>query len=248
MAKTDWKSFWSSYRKKEVRSEEDLYLEVGKTVNQRPISSEAFQLTIDSIIEALNLSQEDRLLELCCGNGLMTRRLAPLVARIQAVDFAEHLIGHAQDLEPPENVTYICADAADYLQQIEKTRAYVPTKVLLGDALGYFDPDSLYEMLRRIINLTNNSFVFLATSIPCDELKWSFYDTPERVRRYKKNQLLPGNTNDGVGRWWKKDELEQVGRRLDLKVGLRELPPLLSAFRIDAVFVSGRQVVQRAAN
>ena len=63
MAKTDWKSFWSSYRKREVRNEEDLYLEVGKTVNQRPISSEAFQLTIDNIIEALNLSRDDRLLE-----------------------------------------------------------------------------------------------------------------------------------------------------------------------------------------
>ncbi|HXA09841.1 MAG TPA: hypothetical protein VNW28_07645, partial [Chthoniobacterales bacterium] len=132
-------------------------------------------------------------------------------------------------------------------QQLERTRAYVPTKVLLGDALGYFDPDSLYEMLHCIIGLTNNRFIFLATSIPCDELKWSFYDTAERVRRYEKNQLLPGNTNDGVGRWWKKEELEQVGRRLGLKVGLRELPPMLSTFRIDAAFVSGPEVVQRAA-
>ena len=78
----------------------------------------------------------------------MTRRLAPLVASIQAIDFAVHLIAHAQDFEPPENVTYICADVIKYLRQLERMRAYIPTKVLLGDALGYFDPDSLCEMLR----------------------------------------------------------------------------------------------------
>ena len=236
MAKTDWKSFWSSYRKKEVRSEDDLYLEVGKTINHRPISSKAFQLTIDSIIEALNLSREDRLLELCCGNGLMTRRLAPLVARIQAIDFAEHLIAHAQDLEPPENVTYICADVAEYLQQLERTRAYVPTKVLLGDALGYFDPATLGDALSALQRLTGNNLLLMATGIPSDELKLNFYNTPERLRRYEENQLQPRNTNDGIGRWWRISELRELARERGLKLAVKDQPAGLSKFRVDAVF------------
>ena len=56
MTKVDWKSFWQSYRKREPVSEEDLFFEVGKTVNQRPISEPAFALSIDLITRALELT------------------------------------------------------------------------------------------------------------------------------------------------------------------------------------------------
>ena len=198
MTKTDWKNFWQSYRKTRVAGEEDLFFEVGKTINQRPISEAAFQLSIDLVTRGLELSTHDRLLELCCGNGLMTRRLAPLVSEIRAVDFAEHLIANARKFAPAENVTYVCADATAYLNDLALRKDYASSKILLGDALCYFEPLDLDEMLRAAGRLTSDRFIFMATGIPCDELKWNFYNTPERVKRYEENQLLPGNTNDGI--------------------------------------------------
>jgi predicted TPR repeat methyltransferase len=185
MATVTWKSFWKSYRKTKVANEEDLFFEVGKTVNQQPISEAAFQLSIDLIIRGLQLSRHDTVLELCCGNGLMTRRLAPLVAEIQAVDFAEHLIANARKFSPKANVSYICADAVAYLNELASSKTFVPSKILLGDALCYFEPTDLSEMLQATIKLTGNRFIFLASGIPCDELKWNFYNTPGRVKRYQ---------------------------------------------------------------
>ena len=245
---TDWKGFWSSYRKKEVTSEEDLYVEVGRTVNGEPVSEVAFQLSIDLIVRGLDLSKRDLLLELCCGNGLVTRRLAPVVDQIRAVDFSEHLIANARKFSAAANVSYFCGDAVAHLEDLALSKAYVPTKILLGDCLCYFDEEALRGMLRAVRRLTADHFVFMASGIPCEELKWNFYNTPERVRRFEENQLLADDTNDGIGRWWRREELEEIGRELGVSMVISEQPSVLSSFRIDAMFASGGKVGLSAAD
>jgi SAM-dependent methyltransferase len=238
MAKANWKSFWKSYRKRETGSDEDLFFEVGKTVNRQPISEAAFQLSVDLIVRGLELSGGDKLLELCCGNGLVTRKLAPLVGEVQAVDFTEHLIANARKFAPAKNVTFICADALAYLNDLVHSQAYIPSKVLLGDALCYFEPAELTALLQATIKLTHNHLIFMATGIPCEALKWNFYNTPERMKRYQENQLRAESTNEGIGRWWRKEELERITRELQLSLVITEQPHALSNFRMDAIFRS----------
>src|SRR5437016_3366877 len=100
----DWQQFWESYRKTEIKGESDLFFEVGKTVNQEPLSEAAFKLSIELVARDLELTSEDRLLELCCGNGLMTLPLAAFVREIRAVDFAQHLINNARRFRQVSNV------------------------------------------------------------------------------------------------------------------------------------------------
>ncbi len=237
MAEIDWKNFWQSYRRKEAIGTEDLYFEVGKTVNGKPLSDEAFQLSIQLLADGLELSTGDRLLELCCGNGLVTRCLAPLVAEIRAVDFAEHLIENARKFSPAPNVSYHCGDAVGELRELATHPAFAPTKILLGDCLCYFAPSALAEMLTLAGLLAGErEFIFMASGIACEELKWNFYDTPERVRRYEENQSRPENTNDGIGRWWSQRELTEAGSATGWKTVIREQPPELSRFRVDVIF------------
>ncbi len=232
----DWRSFWNSYRKKEITSEDDLFIEVGKTVLGRPITPDQFRRTTEQITGLLRLSPDDKLLELCCGNGLMTRALAPLVAKAEAVDFSAHLITHARERTGDENVRYVCADAIEHLETLVVKRSFIPTKVLLGEALAYFDPTDLHAMLERISRLTTNDFVFLATGVPCDELKWNFYNTPERQERYAQNQQRTGNTNDGLGRWWTKDELRKASEGLKIESTVFELSATSSEYRVDVLY------------
>ena len=238
MSAVNWREFWRTYRETEIRSENDLFFEVGKTVNQQPISAKALRLSIGLITKGLQLTNKDRLLELCCGNGLMTKHLASLVDQVCAVDFVERLIEHARKFRSAPNIQYVCADALGYLEQLLKNGLYVPSKVLLGDALGYFEPQVLSDVLAGLKCLTGNNFIFMATGIPSDELKYNFYNTPERVHRYKENQLRVNNTNDGIGRWWRKEELEHIAGQVDLRVTLSNQPLELSHFRTDAVFES----------
>jgi SAM-dependent methyltransferase len=236
MGNINWREFWQTYRRVEVKNERDLFFEVGKTVNQKPIPKASFRLSIELVARELKLCADDRLLELCCGNGLITLPLSSLVGEIQAVDFSAHLVENARRFRQAPNITYICADAIDYIADLAASRSYVPSKILLGEALGYFESESLSDMLRSARKLTNNQFIFLATGIPSDELKRNFYNTSERVRRYNENQQLAANTNDGIGRWWRREELESIGRDLDLIVSVTEQPHALSNFRIDVIF------------
>lgn len=241
MSAPDWKEFWRNYRgQHEIASGRDLFVEAGKTVGGEPISEPAFELSIHLVAEALHLHAEDRLFELCCGNGLMTRPLANLVAEVCAVDFAEGMVAHAREFRAGPNIDYHCAEAVAFINAAAETGSYVPSKILLGDALGYFTPASLREILVAAQKLQKSGVTFLASGIPCDDLKWNFYNTPERVRRYEENQLNPGNANDGIGRWWTKEEIARIGRELSLEVTLREQPPELSTFRMDALFSSAR--------
>lgn len=236
MGEVDWREFWRTYREAEVKSESDLYYEVGKTVNQEPISEEALRESVEIVARGLSLSPDDLVLELCCGNGLMTRYLSALVARVRAVDFAERLVRHARQFRSGPKVEYFCADAVDFVHELLETREYLPSKVLLGDALGYFEPAMLGEILTSLGRLTDDHFVFMATGIPSDELKWNFYNTPERVRRYELNQEQAKNTNDGIGRWWRTAELEELATSRGLHLTTQPQPPSLSSFRVDAVF------------
>jgi hypothetical protein len=234
----NWRRFWETYRTTEIRSEQDLFFEVGKTVNQQPISEASFKLSTERVARDLKLNSGDTLLELCCGNGLMTLPLASWVSEVYAIDFARHLIENARKFRQAPNINYICADAVRYMADLAARRSYIPSKILLGDALGYFEPGSLGDILSSVIKLTGNQFILLATGIPSDELKWSFYNTPEHMRRYEENQRLEGNTNDGLGRWWHTHELEQLARDCGVGLVVKKQPPELSTFRVDAIFNS----------
>jgi 2-polyprenyl-3-methyl-5-hydroxy-6-metoxy-1,4-benzoquinol methylase len=63
----------------------------------------------------LALHPGERVLDIACGNGLSSRRLAALGAEVVAFDFAEEMIRHArqrttQDLD---HITYVVLDATD---------------------------------------------------------------------------------------------------------------------------------------
>lgn len=236
MGDVDWKEFWRTYRETEVKSESDLYYEVGKTINQQPISEESLRHSVEIVARGLELSRSDRLLELCCGNGLMTRYLAAMVDAVCAVDFAERLILHARKFRSAPNVQYVWADALEFVRNLGARPGYIPSKVLLGDALGYLEPAMLDEILTSLSRLTEKDFIFMATGIPSDDLRWNFYNTPERVRRYEENQLRENNTNDGIGRWWRTAELEDIAKESGLRLTISRQPEKVCNFRVDAIF------------
>src|SRR5262249_35471533 len=171
-------------------------------------------------------------------NGLMSLPLASLVSQVYAVDFAHHLIENARRFRQASNIDYLCADAISYTTRLARDRSYVPSKILLGDALCYFETDSLAHILTAAARLTDKKVVFLASGVPSDELKWNFYNTPERVRLYEKNRLLEGNTNDGIGRWWREEELQAIASDLELELLVTKQPRSMSNFRVNALFRS----------
>jgi 2-polyprenyl-3-methyl-5-hydroxy-6-metoxy-1,4-benzoquinol methylase len=63
----------------------------------------------------LAVQPQERVLDVACGNGLSSRRLAALGARVVACDFATEMIAHARQrtVERAEKIAYHIVDATN---------------------------------------------------------------------------------------------------------------------------------------
>jgi len=214
-----WKEYWTSYNnlpEGDLRSgtEEELYFTVGKTVNGKPMGKDFLDDLAEDIIDVLDLSKNDILIELCCGNGLLTKELARATKHIHAFDFTEHLIGMAKEHKSAENISYSVNDAKG---EFSRDLAGVDSvKFLMNDALAYFSSKDLEHIITEIKNISNNFMLYLAV-VPNDELKYNFYDTPERLVELE----MSGTFNNGIGKWWQEKEIIKISEKLDLKYNIR---------------------------
>jgi SAM-dependent methyltransferase len=191
----------------------------------------------DRIGSQLELSREDCLVEYCCGNGLASYELAPRVGRLIGIDFAPRQIEAARRAKPRENITYLLGDATAPVPAWVGTSA-TPNKFLLNNSLAYFTPLQLESLVGGILNhLGGGRFSFLLSSIPNFGLKENFYNTPDRLARHLANEALAPDTNDGLGRWWRTEEIEAACRKHGLNVRIENQPDALSNYRMDALIV-----------
>lgn len=72
-------------------------------------------LTWPSTERLLRIRPDERVLDIACGNGLTSRRLAALGAQVVAFDFAEAMIGHARERsqKQQDRIEYLVLDATD---------------------------------------------------------------------------------------------------------------------------------------
>ncbi len=229
-----WREFWSGYRAKPATSESDLFVQVGKTINRQPVSEAVFAGMVSRVAETLHLERSDHLCDLCCGNGLITHALAPTVARITAIDFADHLIEEAQRWKSAENIRYLVGDVEDAIFDLV---SFPPSKVLMNDALGYFTPLTFGAVLDAVVAVTTEAPVrMLVTGVPAYELRWNFYDTPERRDRFLADEARGDDTHQGMGRWWTEQELRETGSKRGFVVAIKPQPAELSNYRLDVLY------------
>ena len=234
METIDWNSFWNNYRTLDSGTESDLFFQVGKTVNKQPVSEAVFNAAFEDIVKSLSLKPDDSILEMCCGNGLVTFPLSQISKKIFAFDFTPHLIETAKKLKQNEKIEYAVGDAKGKFFELFSIHE-MPSKYLMNDALGYFSPEDLTEILTYIAE-SPRKFSFYLTGIPNDSLKWNFYNTDERKKTYLDGVANGDASNNGMGRWWKKSELLEIAENLGLKVTLKNQIEAISNYRMDVLF------------
>ncbi len=232
----NWREFWGSYRRDDGDEAPDLFRQVGRTIAGKAISESAFTLLVERIVDLLALRAEDRLLDLCCGNGLVTFELAQRAASVDAVDFAEHLIETARRVKQANNIVYRVGDVSAGIDSCLPTDCPLPGKVLMNAALAYFSPSQLEHLLQGIAARSGGAALrVLLTDVPDDGLKWNFYNTPERREAYLVASRNPDAMHDGMGRWWRRDEVAQVASATGFELEIVGQPDALSNYRIDIV-------------
>ena len=201
-----WKSFWDEYPLK--ADPLDYLKQVGKTVNGEDIADTQFRAILEDIDQRLEFQQEDVVLDLCCGNGLITREIASRCKSVLGVDFSSALVTQARQITTSSNTSYMEMDVREIGNLNERYYGKF-TKVLWYEALAFFEEEDLYEILRALRVLTSQDAVILIGSVLDYERKWSFFNTVARKLNYAINFWLLGREK-GLGKWWKKSDIRRI--------------------------------------
>ncbi len=227
----DWETFWTVYPASV--DEHDFLRQVGHTVGGTPYSRSEFEAMIASIRGALQLGPDDVLLDVCCGNGVVTTELAKHCARVVGIDFSAPLIDIARRFHGRDNVVYRRMNAL--AQDDEALATDGPfSRVLIYAALQHFGPEDLERLLTGLLKHASVSSVILLGAVLDSARKHLFLDTPEKRELYRTYRI---EGRDRLGTWWDKDFVRQVCQRLGLPCVIDDSSPGRAGghYRFDAV-------------
>ena len=70
--KTYWKNYWDNHVK--TVDNQDKFSQVLRVKEGKPQSNEDFQKSIQHVIKHLDINENCKVLDLCCGNGLFSNQ------------------------------------------------------------------------------------------------------------------------------------------------------------------------------
>lgn len=210
----NWKSFWQNYRIVDIKTKEDLLFQVGKTVGGEVISRNQFNKDIDEIVLSLSLNKNDVLLDLCCGNGIVSHELSDYVKQTIGIDFSKSYIDNAKKYCKNEKIEYHVVDLLNPNDLKEILNKYQPNKILMNDCLAYFEPNNLKIIVSELSKL---SVTILMSGILDENKKWKFYNTWKRKLFYFTDVLF-FNKRSGIGYWWTKKKIKKIADNNKLNV------------------------------
>lgn len=209
--KTNWNNYWNTFPK--TVQPHEHFKQVGKTVNGIPISKYQFELIIESIKDGINLQTTDTVLDLCCGNGLITSELANLLSAIIGIDYSETLINIANTYHRTENIDYRQMSALDALK-VDNPILPPFNKIYMYEALQHFRYRDLRSILLNILTVSSEDVIIFIGSIPDKKRLWNFYNTPSRKFDYFLRKIIG---KDAIGTWWTKEYIESVCDQIGLR-------------------------------
>lgn len=220
-----WVDFWNKYTKN--YNEQDEQSQVLRTLNKKPISDDIWEFTLTTIDNAIEPDKDDSVLELCCGNGLISRHLSSKVKKIISIDVSKELINTISQNEYP-NIEAITSD----IRSLSYENNFFD-KVVIYAGIQYLTYSETIKLLEQIYAWLKPNGICFIGDIPDKNKLWNFYNTLEREAVYFNNTK---KEIDVVGTWFEKDFFEKLGRFIgysDTQEIVQDEKLIYSSFRYD---------------
>jgi len=220
-------SYWKKYWEKAAQNK-SLFLQVQRNNN---FNAESLKQIEDNICQLINLRNEDSLLDVCCGNGLITKNLAARCRKIVGVDFSDQMINTANKQYLLPNTKFIKEDAL-YLSNSIKEKFDI---IILYFSFQYFNRSQGEKAIFEMKKLLKPKGKILIGDIPNKNKIWVFYDTPLKRFFYIKQMLF---NQPKMGKFWSEKEMKEISKKLNLKGTYIKQPANLphSHYRFDYRF------------
>lgn len=210
----DWKRFWEEHPGRFAATA--FREQVGRTfAGGRPTPAPELDVAFRQVVEGLQLRPDERVLDVCCGNGLLTRRLGDMADAVVGVDFASTMIAIAREHHGAPNVRYVEASATAISPTLLGPEPF--DKVTMFESLQYFDPVTAPALFAALASVARPGARLYFSGVLDRGRIWAFFDTPERRAAY---EASVAEGRQLLGHWWDASTLtgiaEEHGYRHEL--------------------------------
>jgi SAM-dependent methyltransferase len=194
----------------------DFWGQVKRTVNGKPITQEQIDMIVDAVCNGLELSANDVLLDLCCGNGALTTYFFSRCSGGLGVDFSEYLIEVARSnfVKRPQEV-FLLQDVVDFAHTYPEAERF--TKAVCYGSLQYLTKHAAYELfmlLRRRFTRLHRLFI---GNVPDKKFARSFFGD-----RYKSG--IEDSPAEAIGIWRTHEEFRALAEETGWHMDIRYMP------------------------
>lgn len=201
-----------------VSASDDRHFQVGKTVRGQPVTNNSLKATVENIVHTLRLNDQDTIIDLGAGNGLVTELIAPHCKSVEAVDQSEELLKIAEQSLSGSlrgKIRYLQSDILRLNKgQVQGKKAYA------NEVLQHLKFVELAPLLTHFFHELDVKLLYVL-GVPDEARKFEFYATEDDKRYYY--QCL-ANGQSPMGTWWEQGYISFVVETLNLKVEFLEQP------------------------
>ena len=222
----NWEQFWNNTASKT----DNLSLQVGRSVNGVPVDDKTLSDIITHISTLLKIQNTDNVLDVCCGNGMLTSLLADKCKTIVGIDLSEKLITEANQKNIKSNIIYQKANAIE-LDKLFTENQF--DKINLYFSFQYFESIEIAtKLISSLLYVLKPGGAILLGDIPDYNKKNVYYNTFEKKLRLFVQNIKGTNT---MGKFWNPSELESICKKLGASSQILNEPTHLpySHYRFD---------------
>jgi len=185
---------------------DNFFAQVKHTVGGAPVSPEQIAMIVQSVRCGLSLDAQDRILDLCCGNGALTTQFFASCAGGLGVDFCETLIAVANRhfVRRPQEA-FRLQDVVDYARNSGDTATF--TKAVCHGGFQYLPPadaQELLELLHQRFDKVTHAFL---GNLPDKRRMDAFFGDRLRVAGVENDSASP------LGIWRTEDEIRSLAAK-----------------------------------
>jgi SAM-dependent methyltransferase len=195
---------------------DDLWSQVKRTVNGKPLPQEQINMIVKAVCDGLELSTNDVLLDLCCGNGALTTFFFSCCRGGLGVDFSEYLIDVARK-------KFVKRPQEDFMLQevVEFARTYPDpqrfTKAVCYGSLQYLTKNAAYELLMLLRQRFSGLHKLFVGNVPDKKFARSFFGD-----RYEAGiENMPAGA---IGIWRTHEEFRALAEETGWHMDIRYMP------------------------
>ncbi len=208
----------------------DFWSQVKRTVNGKPIPQKQIDMIVEAVCNGLDLSVDDTLLDLCCGNGALTTYLFEQCKGGLGVDFSPYLINIASKhfVKRPQE-SFKLQDVGEFVDTYPEPEQF--SKAICYGSFMFLPHESAYKLLSTLrLRFTSIRKLYIG-NLP-DKLMMSEFFSGRDYR--------PGIENDPgapIGIWRTKQEFIELSEETGWSSTIVRMPPEFFAahYRFDAI-------------